>query len=167
MRPNRRFVVTGVAIATAVLALIVVFAPVAAADDCKLTVKPQHGPPGTQFVFTGRGFTPTVLRLKQDGRPAKSLDLSLGDQDPFTIKLLAGEKDTGRWRATATDTSSPDGCSASTTFRVTLPSTATVAAGIADTDRTPVIAALGLLALVFVVASATLLPRIARAAGSR
>ena len=55
------------------LALLMPVGSVAAAD-CSLTVSPKTGAPGTEFVFRGKGFTPTTLTLTrgdeapQDGR---------------------------------------------------------------------------------------------------
>ena len=146
----------------ALLLLTLAAAPVAAQGDCSLTVTPRSGPPGTQFVFTGTGFTSTSMTLTRQGEPPRTLDLT-ADTDPFTVKLIGGEGDAGKWHAVA------EGCSKGTTFRVTLPPTATsLNAGSGSTeDRSPVIAAFGLLAMLFLGVTTFLLPRVARSIRAR
>lgn len=146
----------------AVMLLLLVAVPVAAQNDCSLTVTPKNGPPGTEFKFTGTGFTSTSMTLTRQGDEPRTLELADGATDPFTVKLIGGEGDVGRWRAVA------EGCSHGATFRVTLPPTATqdVPSGTSE-DRTPAVAAFGLLAMLFVGASAMLLPRVARSLRSR
>ncbi|MEO7118159.1 MAG: hypothetical protein ABIZ34_04220 [Candidatus Limnocylindrales bacterium] len=112
-------------LAAASLLLVAMAAPVLAAPvDCGLTVEPAQGPPGTEFVFAGAGYTPTLLTLEQNGAEPRVTELDLHGADPFEIRLIATEEDTGRWNATA---SIPDTeCAGATSFKVTLPSTATI-----------------------------------------
>ena len=79
------------------LLLTVAATPVAAQDDCTLTVKPKNGSPGTEFVFSGSGYAPTRIVLKQPGGPTKTVSVTPGDADTFTIRLVAGQGDTGSW----------------------------------------------------------------------
>jgi hypothetical protein len=133
-------------------------------DGCELSVSPRSGPAGTEFVFTGSGYTPTVLRLTQgDGEPTE-IDLDLGDADPFEINVIAREGDEGTWTAEAIvpDTE----CVGTATITVTLPPTTTVvdaATPMPGTDtRTPVLVVMAGLAAVFVVSSRLLLGRVHR-----
>jgi hypothetical protein len=146
----------------AAMLLLLVAVPAAAQGNCSLTVTPRNGPPGTQFKFTGTGFTSTSMTLTRQGEEPRTLPLTNADTDPFTVKLIGGDGDVGRWHAVA------EGCRNGATFRVTLPPTATqgVPSGTTE-DRTPAVAAFGLLAVLFVGASTMLLPRVARSLRSR
>jgi hypothetical protein len=138
--------------------------PVAAqsGDDCVLSVKPKNGGPGTEFVFTGSGYAPTRIVLKREGGPSKTVEVTPGQADDFTIRLIAGKGDAGTWRATAIE---PDGCRASVAFSVGLPPTSTP--GTTEDGRTPALAGLAALGLLFVLSSIVVLPRVTRSARSR
>lgn len=137
--------------------------PVVAQDDCTLTVKPKSGSPGTEFVFSGSGYSPTRIVLKQPGGPTKTVSVTPGADDSFTIRLVAGQGDTGSWKATAIE---PEGCRASASFSVGLPSTATVDAT-DDGLRGAALAGFAALGVLFVGASVVVLPRVTRNARSR
>jgi hypothetical protein len=138
--------------------------PVAAqgGDDCVLSVKPRNGGPGTEFVFTGSGYSPTRIVLKREGGTSRTVDVTPGAEDAFTIRLIAGKDDTGSWKATAIE---PDVCRASVVFSVGLPPTSTP--GAAADDPAPALAGLAALGLVFVLSSFVILPRVTRSARSR
>jgi hypothetical protein len=115
------------ALAAVLLALLPAALPVAAAEAaCELSVTPRHGPPGTEFVFSGSGYTPTRLTLRQEGSDPKVMELDLGEADPFEIPLVAMEADAGTWTATASVPGTD--CHGRATIRVTLPSTSAAAA---------------------------------------
>lgn len=151
----RRLLVSGGVLVAALLLLVAI--PAAAQSGCSLTVSPRSGPPGTQFVFTGKGFTSDSMTLTRKGETPRTLPLTEGDKDPFTVKLIGGDGDVGAWRAVAA------GCKDPATFRVNLPSTATIADAqrTVPPDRTPALLAFALLSVVFLGASAFLLPRVA------
>jgi hypothetical protein len=109
-----------------VFGLLLAAGPAAAAEPsaCVVEVEPRAAQIGTEFTLTGSGFTPTQLILqKEDGEPV-TIDLDLGDQDPFAIPVGSGPGDEGLWRATVVVAETS--CSASATFRVTLLDTATL-----------------------------------------
>lgn len=155
----------GLASLLAALLSVTLAGPAAfAAGTCTLSVSPASGPPGTQFVFTGSGYTPTKLTLTKDGAKPKVIDLNLGTQDPFTIKIVAANGDVGRWKAAAQVDGS--GCVGTASIHVTLPSTATApATGDTAGDRTAEMAAFAALALVFMAATALLYRRTDRRFG--
>jgi hypothetical protein len=96
-------------------------APVSAAEgDCQLSVEPAFAPAGSQFQLSGSGYTPTQLTLQKEGDDAVTIDLELGDADPFELPIASRTGQEGRWTATAT---LPGVCSPSVTFTVTLAST--------------------------------------------
>lgn len=97
----------------------------AAAEDCSLAVTPTEGPPGTEFVFTGSGYSPTVLTLKQKGSEARVSQLDLGGADPFEIKLLATEAEAGQWTVIASIPGTE--CAGRATIDVVLPDTSSAA----------------------------------------
>ena len=101
--------------------------------------------------------------LKQPGGPTKTVSVTPGDSDSFTIRLVAGQGDTGSWKATAIE---PDGCRASASFSVGLPPTATVEAS-DDGLRGAALAGFAALGVLFVGASVVVLPRVTRNARSR
>jgi hypothetical protein len=107
--------------------LIVSAGPALATEpsQCELAVEPQSGPAGTQFTLSGEGYTPTHLTLRKDSGRETTVELDLGDAEPFEIPIGSQPGDEGLWTATAyipgTD------CSATTTFRVMLLDTATLA----------------------------------------
>jgi len=131
--------------------------------DCSLAVKPSHGAPGTQFAFSGSGYAPTRIVLKRAGGPTKTVPVTPGDSADLTVRLVAGQGDTGTWKATAIE---PGGCSASVSFTVGLPSTSTVA-GPDDGMRGAALAGFAALGGMFVLASVVILPRVTRNARSR
>ena len=131
--------------------------------DCALSVKPKHGGPGTEFVFSGSGYSPTRIVLKRDGGPTKTVQVTPGDSADFTVRLIAGQNDTGTWKATAIE---PAGCKASASFSVGLPSTSTID-GADDGMRSAALVGFAALGGLFVLASAVVLPRMTRNARSR
>lgn len=145
------------------LALAISAAPVAAQDDCSMSVKPKSGGPGTEFVFTGSGFEPSRIVLRQDGGPAKTVSVTPSGSDTFEVRLVAGKGDTGPWKATAIE---PDVCRASVSFSVGLPSTATVDPS-DDGSRGAALAGFAALGGLFVAAGVVVLPRLTRNARSR
>jgi hypothetical protein len=127
-----------------------------AGDGCDLAVKPSSGPPGTEFVFSGSGYSPTELWLTCDGAEPRVVPLNLGGADPFQFSIVAGDSDVGKWKAVAVDATA--GCQGVAVIRITLPGTSTLAESTGP-DRTPVLAALGGLAGVFVLSAAFVLRR--------
>jgi hypothetical protein len=121
---------------------------------CELNVKPAAGPPGTEFVFSGSGYSPTELRLTRAGADPRVVPLNLAGVDPWSVSIVAGDGDVGKWKAMAVDAAA--GCEGVATIRVTLPGTSTLDDGV---DRTPVVAAFAGLAGVFVVSAAFLMRR--------
>jgi hypothetical protein len=117
----------------------------AGSAECQLSVTPTAGPPGTQFVFSGSGYTPTLLTLRQEGKDPIVQELDLGDDDPFRIELVALEEHAGRWTAIA---SIPDTeCAGRAVLRVTLPGTSALTDA-AGTERSAILLGMsGLLAL--------------------
>ena len=90
-----------------------------AQSECTLDAEPATAPAGAEFMLRGSGFTPTRLILqKGDGQPV-TIDLDLGDNDPFEIPIGSNTGDEGLWTATAEN----DTCSAEATFTVTLQNT--------------------------------------------
>jgi hypothetical protein len=132
-------------------------------SDCSLDVKPKHGAPGTEFVFSGRGYAPTRIVLKRDGGPTKTVSVTPGDGADFTIRLVAGQGDAGTWKATAIE---PGGCKASASFNVGLPPTSTIG-GPDDGTRSAALVGFAALGGLFVLASVVVLPRVTRNARSR
>lgn len=120
---------------------------------CSMTVTPSAGPPGSQFVFKGNGFTPTEFRITQ-GTINRVVKPGLGTADPWTYSFVAGDADVGRWKVIATD----GRCQATAFIRVTLPPTATVEPT-APPDRAPLMAALAGLSLVFLISAALIFRR--------
>ena len=146
----------------AILGLALLLVPVGsvAAADCSLTAAPKSGAPGTEFVFKGKGFTPTTLTLTRGDEDPQTVDVSGPTGSSFTFNLVAGDPDVGKWRAVAA------GCDDAATIRVTLPPTATEASTTTTPppDDTAQLAGLTLLGVLFLGATALLLPRLTRAA---
>ncbi len=107
-------------------ALAVAADPSPSASTCTLSVSPASGPPGTEFVFSGSGYTPTRLTLRQPGKDPRVTELSLNGADPFTISLVATDKDSGHWTAVASIPGTD--CAGAAAITVTLPPTATAGA---------------------------------------
>ena len=149
-----RRVIGSVAIA-AMLLLPASGVATAAASTCTMTVSPASGPPGTMFTFKGHGYTPKELQLSQ-GSTSRSVTVSLNGADPWTYSITAGDKDTGRWKVIAA--TGDAGCLATAQIRVTLPPTSTLDPS-APADRTPAIAVLAGLAIVFVVSAGLIFRR--------
>jgi hypothetical protein len=149
-------------LATLGLALLLPIGTTMAAD-CSLTASPRTGAPGTEFVFKGKGFTPTTLTLTRGDETPQVVDVSGGSSTAFRFSLIAGDADVGKWHAVA------EGCSDTVSIRVTLPPTTTssAAAEAATTDDTTELAGMTLLGVLFLGATALLLPRLTRAARSR
>lgn len=149
-------------LATIGLALLVPVSTVVAADACSLTVSPRTGVPGTEFVFKGKGFTPTTLSLSRGDADPVVVDVSDATDDRLRFALVAQDVDVGRWRAKAA------GCADTASIRVTLPPTSTAPTTIATApDQTTQLAGMTLLGVLFLGTTALLLPRVTRAARSR
>jgi hypothetical protein len=119
---------------------------------CTLSVTPESGPPGTEFVFSGSGYTPTTLTLTQGDKPPRVVPLDLGSADPFTFPLVATQSDVGRWKVVAS-TDDP-ACAGMAVIKVTLPPTATVdAPAPLRVNQAPTIAAFAGLAVLFLVST--------------
>ena len=149
-------------IATLGLALLVPISSVVAAD-CSLTGSPKSGVPGTKFVFKGQGFAHTTLTLTRGHEDPQSTQVGDGTGNSFRFELVAGDIDVGRWTAVA------EGCEDTASIRVTLPPTATEAptTTASATDETAQLAGMTLLGVLFLGATALILPRLTRAARSR
>lgn len=122
---------------------------------CSMTVDPAAGPPGTQFTFKGSGYIPTEFRLTQ-GSIKRVVAVELNGADPWTYSFVAGDGDVGRWKVVAAvgDT----GCQAVVHIRVSLPPTSTLDPS-APSDRTPALAALAGMVMVFVVSAGLIFRR--------
>lgn len=127
----------------------------AATSDCAVTVQPASGPPGTQFTLKGNGYTATGFILSR-GKTTKSLTVDLAGADPWTYSFVAADSDVGRWKVTAEVGDST--CTGVANIHVTLPSTSTLDPA-TPTDRTPEIAALAGLIIVFVFSAGLLFRR--------
>lgn len=148
-------------LATLGLALLLP-AQVVGAQDCSLTASPKSGVPGTEFVFKGQGFPPSTITLTRDGEAPVTVDVSDTSADSFRFSLVAEDSDVGKWHAVA------EGCDASVSIRVTLPPTATAPTPPpADQGDTMQLAGLILLGVLFLSATALLLPRLTRATRGR
>jgi len=151
-RSNRRM---GGAVLVLGLFLLTAVSPAVQAGSaaCTLSVTPVSGPPGTQFIFSGSGYTPTTLTLTQDGRPPRVLPLDLASADPFQIPLVAAQSDVGKWHVVAS-TDDP-ACAGMAVIKVTLPPTSTLDAPAAPivANHGPAIAAFAGLAVLFLVST--------------
>ena len=149
-RPNRRM---GGAVLALGMLLLTAMAPAVQAGSaaCTLSVTPDSGPPGTEFMFSGSGYTPTTLTLTQDGKPPRVVPLDLGSADPFSFPLVATQTDVGKWKVVAS-TADP-ACAGMAVIKVTLPPTATVDAPAAVIANAPAIAAFAGLAVLFLVST--------------
>jgi hypothetical protein len=145
------------------LALTLVAAPVAAQDDCTMSVKPKNGGPGTEFVFSGSGFEPSRIVLRQADGPAKTVTVTPSGTGDFEVRLVAGKDDTGAWKAIAIE---PGVCRASVGFSVGLPPTSTIGPS-DDGLRGAALAGFAALGGLFVAAGVVVLPRLTRNARSR
>ena len=154
-RPGRRI---GSAVLAIGMLLLAAMSPAAQAASaaCTLSETPASGPPGTEFTFTGSGYTPTTLTLTQAGKPPRVVPLNLGNADPFSIPLVAKQTDVGKWKVVA---SIPDTeCAGSAIIRVTLPPTDTLGAPEPTlVNDVPVIAAFVGLAVLFLISTLLLL----------
>ena len=136
-----------------------------AAADCSLTVSPKSGAPGTEFVFKGKGFTPTTLTLTRGDEAARrSSPWAMAPSTPSSSASSPRTPTSGKWRAVA------DGCErhrqhprdpAAHGDRPRPPQPTA-----APTTR-PQLAGMTLLGVLFLGATALLLPRLTRAARSR
>jgi hypothetical protein len=148
-------------LATLGLALLLPIGTTMAAD-CSLTASPKTGAPGTEFVFKGKGFPATTLTLTRGDETPQVITVGDGSSTAFKFSLVAGDADVGKWRAVA------EGCSDTVSIRVTLPPTTTSSAAAEPvTDDTTELAGMTLLGVLFLGATALLLPRLTRAARSR
>jgi hypothetical protein len=126
-------------------------------------VKPGEAPPGSEFVFSGSGYQPDALVLRQKGEEPRRIPIEPGDGDTFEVRLIAGKRDSGTWTATAVD---PELCRASVSFTVGLPPTA-ADAPIAPADQGLLMAGMAALGGLFIVSSLAFLPRITRSVRTR
>ena len=110
-------------IVLALFAVVLVQAAAAADAVCTLAVEPKTAVAGSEFHLLGSGFTPTELVLQKDGGQPVTIDLDLGDQDPFDIPIGSRKGDEGTWMATA---ALPGTCSATVEFTATLENTDTI-----------------------------------------
>jgi hypothetical protein len=154
--PRLRQVLGGAALTALLLMAATGVSLAEAAATCDLTVKPASGPPGTEFVFSGSGYSPTELRLTRDGAAPRVVPLSPAGADPFQFSIVAGDADVGKWKAVAVDAAK--NCEGTATIRIVLPGTSTLAES-APADKTPVLAAFAGLAGVFVLSAAFILRR--------
>lgn len=164
MRPRRAHVLVLLSTLGLLLLALATAAPALAqgSRDCALKVTPRNGGPGTEFAFSGSGYSPSKIVLRRKGGPTKTVQIPSSGDDSFTVRLVAGQGDTGSWKATAIDA---EVCSATTSFSVGLPPTATADPG-ADTRGLALAAFAGLGAL-FVASSIVVLPRMTRSARNR
>lgn len=128
-------------------------------EACSLSVTPSQGPPGTEFIFSGSGYTPTHLTLKQRGSEPRVTELDLQGADPFEIPVVATEAEAGRWTVIASIEGTE--CAGRASINVILPDTAPLAAPppAVDAPAQPVVLiAFGLLGALFI-AGAWLLTR--------
>lgn len=117
---TRRLIGATVATAMGLSLYLVALVPMAVADDgCTLTATPAIAAAGTEFTLRGSGFTPADLTLQKEGGQPVTIELDLGDDDPFEIPIGSNTGDEGVWHATAVG----DECSAETSFTVTLQNT--------------------------------------------
>ena len=146
------------------LASLTLAGPVFAAEaECELSVDPRQGPPGTLFVFSGSGYTPTMLTLSQQGTEPREVELDLGDADPWEYELVATEDDAGKWTVTASIPETE--CAGRAVIRVTLPGTATAEDPLSTgTQRMALIAASLALVVLFLLATRFFLSRSSRSA---
>lgn len=165
MRPRRAHVLVLLSTLGLLLLALATAAPALAqgSRDCALKVTPRNGGPGTEFAFSGSGCSPSKIVLRRKGGPTKTVQIPSSGDNSFTVRLVAGQGDTGSWKATAIN--APEVCSATTSFSVGLPPTATADPG-ADTRALALAAFAGLGAL-FVASSIVVLPRMTRSARNR
>jgi len=102
---------------------VVLVGRAAAQAECTLSVEPKVADTGSEFHLLGSGFTPTQLTLQKGAGTPTTIDLNLGDQDPFDIPITSQPGDEGKWTATV---SVPGGCSESVQFTATLENTDTM-----------------------------------------
>lgn len=95
------------------------------ASDCDLSVSPTEGPPGTEFVFSGSGYSPTQFTLRQAGTEPVVFDPELGGVDPWEFPFVATEAEAGRWAVIASIPETE--CAGKVVIRVNLPDTSIVA----------------------------------------
>jgi len=131
------------AAAAVLLGLLLLPTAPALGASCTLNVSPSSGDPGTRFTFSGKGYSPTQLKLTRDDHPAKVVPLHVNGADPFTFSIVASDSDVGTWHAVATEPGNT--CRGTATLHVTLPSTATVddATGVDATVVSMAISGLG------------------------
>lgn len=157
LRSRLRHLVAGAAFAGALF--MQGNATYAVATDCTMAVTPASGAPGTQFMFSGSGYTPTELRLSQ-GSTMKVVPLDLKGADPWSYTVVAGDGDVGRWKVVAAVDAT--GCQAMTVIHVALPPTSTSTEpgdSATSPDRSTAIAAVSGLAVLFSVSGAFFLRR--------
>lgn len=140
--------------------------PILAAEPeaCSLSVTPSHGPPGTEFIFSGSGYTPTHLTLKQRGSEPRVTELDLKGADPFQIPVVATEAEAGHWTVIASIEGTE--CAGRASINVILPDTAPLSESPAvDAPAQPVVVvAFGLLGALFIAGAWLLMRRFGRLA---
>lgn len=155
---------TSILLGSALLISLPAGAALAADAGCELAVSPSSGPPGTEFVFSGSGYTPTQLTLRQRDAESRVLELDLDSADPFEIPFVATEADSGRWTVIASIPETE--CAGKAVVNVTLPPTTTIAevAGVTPNgpDRGLLFAGFAAMVSVFVLAAGLLMGRLAR-----
>jgi hypothetical protein len=148
----------GGAMLTFAILLLAAMSPTVQAGSaaCALSVTPDSGPPGTEFTFSGSGYSPTTLTLRQDGKPPRVAPLDLGGADPFSFPLVGKQTDVGKWKVVASVADTE--CAGSAVIRVTLPPTDTVSAAASIfVGEGPAIAAFAGLAVLFLLSTQLLL----------
>ncbi len=101
------------------LILLLLPAVVVGAEECELSVTPSTGRAGTEFTFSGSGYSPSKLTLIKEGGAESTVDVT--PMDPFTIKITAQAGDEGEWTARAWIPETE--CVGEATFTVQLPPT--------------------------------------------
>lgn len=158
--------ITSILLGSALLISLPAGSALAADASCELAVSPASGPPGTEFVFSGSGYTPTQLTLRQKGVQPRVVDLDLDSADPFEIPFVATEADAGRWSVIA---SIPDTeCAGKAVVNVTLPPTNSLAEVTASApdgpDRGLLFAGFAAIVSIFVLTAGFFMGRLARRA---
>lgn len=157
---------TSILLGSALLISLPGGAALAAEAPCELAVSPTSGPPGTEFVFSGSGYTPTQLTLRQKGADPRVVDLDLDSADPFEIPFVATEADAGRWSVTASIPETE--CAGRAVVDVTLPPTSSLAEVTATPatglDRGVLFAGFAAMVAIFALAAGVIMSRLARRA---
>lgn len=119
--------------------------PVAASSHCSLMADPASAVAGTEFTLSGSGFTPDTLVLQKEGGHPVTIELDMGDDDPFEIPIGSSTGDEGVWHATASNGE----CTAETSFTVTLQSTDAIDDVLGSVGSAPLPTGIALVVIVF------------------